>query len=62
MAVFDPKQFLSTNTIWTKSQFEQLEDKTGKENIIHLHNQMRIDASMATITWIRNLIDKGIVS
>lgn len=61
MAVFDPKQFLSTNTIWTKSQFEQLEDKTGKENIIHLHNQMRIDASMATITWIRNLIDKGIV-
>lgn len=61
MAVFDPKQFLSTDTIWTQEQFHKLEHETGRDNIIYLHNQMRIDASVATITWLRNLIDKGII-
>lgn len=61
MAVFDPKQFLSTDTVWTGDQFELMEAEAGEKNIIHLHNQMRIDASMATIEWIRNLVDEGII-
>ncbi|MGN1284339.1 MAG: DNA/RNA helicase domain-containing protein, partial [Candidatus Limosilactobacillus intestinavium] len=61
MAVFDPKQFLSTTSVWDGDSFEKLEKATGQENIIHLHNQMRINASPETIKWIRNLIDNGII-
>ena len=59
MAVFDPKQILSTASVWDGDAFKILEDKTGKENIVRLHNQMRIDASSETVKWIRNLIDYG---
>lgn len=58
-AVFDPKQILSTASVWDGDAFKILEDKTGKENIVRLHNQMRIDASSETVKWIRNLIDYG---
>ncbi len=33
-------------------KFADLERKAGKENIIYLKNQMRIDASQATIDWL----------
>lgn len=61
MAVFDPRQILSTATVWDDDELRELEEFAGKDNIIHLHNQMRIDASSETVEWIRNLIDKGIV-
>lgn len=61
MAVFDPKQILSTTAVWTDNQFEELEKSIGENNIIHLRNQMRIDASPQTVSWIRNLVDNGIV-
>lgn len=59
MAVFDPKQVLSTTSVWDSEDFKELEEQTGQNNIIYLHNQMRIDASQATIDWIHKLIDKG---
>ena len=61
MAVFDPKQILSTEAIWDDEEFSLLEQYAGKDNIIHLHNQMRIDASKATVDWIQDIIDKGII-
>ncbi|QDD70402.1 ATP-dependent exonuclease [Lactobacillus amylovorus] len=61
MAVFDPKQVLSTSAVWTGNKFKELEKSIGEKNIIHLHNQMRIDASPQTVKWIRDLVDKGIV-
>lgn len=61
MAVFDPKQILSTDTVWTEEQLKNLKAQAGKQNIISLNKQMRIDANPQTIEWIRNFIDKGIV-
>lgn len=61
MAVFDPKQILTTTAVWTGDKFKELEESIGKGNIIHLHNQMRIEASPQTVKWIRDLVDKGIV-
>lgn len=62
MAVYDPAQVLSTASVLEETEFADLERKTGKENIIYLKNQMRIDASQATIDWLRNLIDNGIIN
>ncbi|MCF1797922.1 DUF2075 domain-containing protein [Lactobacillus mulieris] len=57
LAVYDPLQVLQTTTVWTEEEFQKLEVMAGKENIIYLKNQMRIDASKATINWIRDFID-----
>ena len=59
MAVFDPNQILTTSAVWEDNDFEKMEDYAGKDNVIHLHNQMRIDASANTIKWIQNLVDNG---
>lgn len=61
MAVFDPKQILSTASVWDDDELQELEETAGQENIIHLHNQMRIDASAETINWLSDLINKGII-
>lgn len=62
MAVYDPRQVLSTSSVWEKKNFAKLEEKVGKNNIIYLSNQMRMDASQATIDWIRNIVDKGLIN
>lgn len=59
MAVYDPKQVLSTTSVWEQGEFEALEKKIGPQNVISLHNQMRIDASEETIAWIENIINNG---
>lgn len=59
MAVYDPKQVLSTTSVWEQGEFEALEKKIGPQNVINLHNQMRIDASAETIDWIENIINNG---
>lgn len=62
MAVYDPGQVLSTSSVWEKKNFAKLEEKVGKNNIIYLSNQMRMNASQATIDWIRNIVDKGVIN
>ncbi|KRL62027.1 DUF2075 domain-containing protein [Lactobacillus psittaci] len=62
LAVYDPLQVLQTTSVWTEKEFQELESLAGKDNIIHLKNQMRIDASEETINWIRNFIDSGIIN
>lgn len=62
MAVYDPAQVLSIASVLEDEKFADLERKAGKENVIYLKNQMRIDASQATIDWLRNLIDNGIIN
>lgn len=56
LAVFDPNQVLSINSIIVNSYLDKLVNQTGGQ-IVELNNQMRIDASKETINWIRTLID-----
>lgn len=60
--VFDPKQIVRTQQILTSDEISSLENEAHeKDNLITLHNQLRIDADPATINWLDNFIDKGIV-
>lgn len=56
LAVFDPNQVLSINSIIDNNYLDKLVNQTGGQ-IVKLKNQMRIDASEETIHWIRTLID-----
>ena len=56
LAVFDPNQVLSINSIIDNNYLYKLVNQTGGQ-IVKLKNQMRIDASEETIHWIRTLID-----
>lgn len=59
VAVFDKNQILSREQIWEEQFYEKMEEIAQKnDGIIDLHNQMRIDASEATVRWIRNFIDE----
>lgn len=63
IAVFDPKQILSTEQIWEKQELDILKhDALQEKNYISLENQMRINANATTINWIRNLVDNGKVT
>lgn len=61
VAVFDPMQVLTTTAVWDAEDLQKMDIRAGKENIITLHNQMRIQASQATINWLNKLIDEGMV-
>lgn len=62
VAVFDPLQMLTTSEVWEPRELENLENRAGNENIVTLHNQMRIHASDETINWLRNIIDNEIIN
>lgn len=61
VAIYDKKQVLSKTQVWQGDSFQELIDSIGEENIIHLHNQMRIDAEPQTIEWLNNVINKGLI-
>lgn len=62
IAVYDPKQTLLTEQIWEEDELSILRhDAIQNNNYIHLENQMRINASEDTISWIRRFIDKGTI-
>lgn len=58
LAVFDPNQILSIDSIIDNGYLEKLVSET-EGDIVELHNQMRIDANEKTINWIHNLVDNG---
>lgn len=59
VAVFDPKQVLSTEQYWENKDLNQLRKQAMAENnLIVLCNQMRINASKQTVEWIRGFIDE----
>lgn len=59
VAVFDPNQIMATNQFWEEDRVRWLESRTTKRVV--LENQMRIDASPETVTWIRNIVDNRTV-
>lgn len=61
VAIYDEKQVLSKTQIWEGDSFDKLKKGIGKENIIHLCKQMRIDAEDQTIKWLDNVIKKGLI-
>ena len=56
LAVFDPNQVLSIDSIIDNDYLEKIVNQTHGE-VVSLEKQMRIDASDKTINWIRTLID-----
>ncbi|MCT4486781.1 DUF2075 domain-containing protein [Levilactobacillus parabrevis] len=63
VAVFDPKQILKTEEYLTSNEVKALEAKVGQQgNLIKFKAQMRMNASEATTTWLRELIDRRVVS
>ncbi|MBT8829489.1 DNA/RNA helicase domain-containing protein, partial [Lactobacillus delbrueckii subsp. bulgaricus] len=61
VAIYDKKQVLSKTQVWQGDSFKKLEESIGEENIIHLQNQMRIDAEPQTIEWLNNVIKNGLI-
>lgn len=59
VAVFDEKQIMAANQYWDETDRQWLEDNTTKQ--IVLRDQMRIDSSPTTYSWLRTLIDRGVI-
>ncbi len=59
IAVFDEKQIMAANQYWDNTDRQWLEEKTTKQ--IMLRDQMRIDSTPTTYSWLRTLIDRGVV-
>lgn len=55
IAVFDKHQVLRTNGYWEEQQLQKIEKLAGK-NIINLKQQMRMQASPRTISWVDSLV------
>jgi len=63
VAVFDPKQILKTEEYLTSNEVKALEARVGQQgNLIKFKTQMRMNASEATTIWLRELIDRRVVS
>jgi len=63
VAVFDPKQILKTEEYLTSNEVKALEARVGQQgNLIKFKAQMRMNASEATTIWLRELIDRRVVS
>lgn len=60
LAVYDEHQVLQTSQIMEEEDKQEL--AAFDQRIIHLANQMRINASPQMVAWIRDLIDEGIVN
>ncbi|MFT8606944.1 DNA/RNA helicase domain-containing protein [Liquorilactobacillus ghanensis] len=60
VAVFDENQILTTEQFWEKGDLDALQEEAKrKNNFIRLKSQLRINADLATINWIRNIVDYG---
>ncbi|NLR32127.1 DUF2075 domain-containing protein [Levilactobacillus tujiorum] len=63
IAVFDPKQILKTEEYLTDNEIKSLEVKASQQgNLIKFKKQMRMKASEATTMWLKELIDRRIVT
>lgn len=60
LAVFDPNQILSIDSIIDEKYLKKIVKRTDGD-LVKLRNQMRIDASKETIDWIRTLIDDDVI-
>lgn len=55
--VFDRRQILKTEEYWENDDLKLLEQQAlATDNMIVLHNQLRIAASQTTIDWLENLV------
>lgn len=55
--VFDRHQVLKTEEYWEDDEIKQLEQKAcASNNMIVLHNQLRIVANQTTIDWLENFV------
>ncbi|WP_291314438.1 DNA/RNA helicase domain-containing protein [Corynebacterium sp. UBA2622] len=60
IAVFDPKQTLETPQHWETPIEEYFADRLAQPPI-PLTNQMRLQADEDTLSWIRSVIDEGVI-
>jgi DUF2075 family protein len=62
VAVFDPMQVLSVESVWNTKKLEWLDQRAGENNIITLKKQMRIQASQSTVNWLNELIHQDVIT
>ncbi len=58
VAVFDQNQILSTKQ-WRKQGQIESYLKDPRNDLIHLRNQLRINANERTLSWLRDFVDNG---
>lgn len=59
IAVFDPNQVLKTRAYLEPADVQRIESEALRNNdLIQLHDQMRIQASDSTIQWLRTLLNE----
>lgn len=59
IAVFDSRQILTTASYWENSKIDKVLKAARKDNdLITLHNQLRIQADQKTIAWINDFVNK----
>lgn len=57
VVIFDKHQTLTTEEYWKDDEIDAYRrEAINQGNLIHLENQMRMDASSRTINWIRSLV------
>ena len=61
IAVYDAKQVLETPQHWETPLEKHFQHRLA-EPPIRLGNQLRLNAGDATVEWIRNLVDPGIIA
>ncbi len=62
VTVFDRKQILSREQVWEYDSLDQLISSVeDNDNLIQLKNQLRINSSIETVNWIRNMVDNQVV-
>lgn len=61
--VYDDNQIMNKSQIWVDDSFLTLQHHAKQSgNLIELNNQMRIKASESTVSWIRKIVDKRIIT
>lgn len=63
IAVFDHNQIISNDHYWEKEDLEMIHQMAeNSNNLIHLNNQMRLNADASTVKWIRDFTDEKTVT
>lgn len=58
VAVFDKNQIINNDHFWEQDDLEFIHSMAeNNNNLIHLNNQMRINAEPRTVKWIRDITD-----
>lgn len=61
IVIFDKKQIMAANQHWEPDELLNLEVRAGAGNIIELKNQIRMQAATSTVSWVKSIVEEGIL-